>query len=307
MAGLLLCSLAQSDGRYGGPPAAAQIPKPTDEPVTPIPPRPPQDPRRVALGRALFFDTALSGDGTRSCASCHNLQGNGATRAAHDLSPEGRPIRLNTPTVFNAALSSRLNWAGDANSLEDQAAQALQRPDIMRARLTSVIQTLDADRGLARQFHAAYGHPADIDCILDALASFERTLVTPASRFDRWLAGDASAMTADELTGYQLFKSVGCVSCHQGVNIGGNLMEPVGIMDMHGGSEHLTLRVPSLRNVTVTPPYFHDGSAPTLADAVRRMGRRQIGLDLSDREVASIIAFLGTLTGHYQGRPVAPP
>src|SRR4029077_9011932 len=169
---------------------------------------------------------------------------------------------------------------------------------------SELAQKLGADPGLHREFAAAYGRGPDADTIVDALASFEQTLVTPGSKFDRWLEGDASALSAEEAEGYRLFKSLGCVSCHQGVNIGGNLFERHGIFRPLAAPTPEVLRVPSLRNVAVTPPYFHDGSAPTLAEAVRKMAGAQLDRTLSDEQVGSIVAFLRTLTGTYRGAPV---
>jgi cytochrome c peroxidase len=160
-----------------------------------------------------------------------------------------------------------------------------------------------------RQFREAYGHGPDRASLLDAIASYERTALTPGSRFDRWLTGDAAALSAEEQNGYQLFKSLGCVSCHQGVNVGGNLFERHGIFHPLASPKPEILRVPSLRNVATTPPYFHDGSAPTLPDAVRKMAFAQLDTTLSDEQTDLIVAFLKTLTGTYRGLPVvaAPP
>ncbi len=142
--------------------------------------------------------------------------------------------------------------------------------------------------------------------MLDAIATYERTLVTPGSRFDRWLGGDEAALSVEEQSGYQLFKSIGCVSCHQGMNIGGNLFERHGIFHPLASPEPEILRVPSLRNVATTPPYFHDGSTPTLDEAVRKMGAAQLDRILSDEQVEAIVAFLNTLTGTYSGAFVTP-
>jgi len=162
---------------------------------------------------------------------------------------------------------------------------------------------------MARQFNEAYGRPPDRASLLDAIAEYERSLVTPGSRFDRWLLGDTAALTAEEQHGYRLFKSLGCVSCHQGVNIGGNLFERYGIFRAPSPSRAQILRVPSLRNVATTPPYFHDGSAPTLDDAVRKMAVAQLDQTLSDQQAEAIVGFLRSLTGAYHGDPVsaAPP
>jgi cytochrome c peroxidase len=295
---------------------AAQSPAPqheaVQEQITPIPAAPTLDPPRVALGERLFQDRRLSHDNTRNCLFCHDTRSNGASANAHDLTPDGRTIPLNTPTVFNAVLSFRLNWEGNFRSFELAAAQSLRNPDIMASSVDEAVDKLRADPEVASLFRNAYGRELDSVALLDALASYQRTLVTPGGRFDRFLAGDASAITAQELSGYQQFKSLGCISCHQGVNVGGNLFQRHGIFHPLGSPEPEWLRVPSLRNVATTPPYFHDGSAATLSDAVRKMGHAQLDRVLTDQQVADIVAFLQTLTGIYLGQPVtsaasAPP
>ncbi len=291
-------------------PAAAQPPTlqraAAYEPITPIPAAPAQDPRRLALGEQLFEDRRLSHDNTRSCRSCHDIRTNGATGNAKDLTPEGRPLALNTLTIFNATLNFRLNWAGSGRSLERQIEQVLRNPAIMASSADEAVRKLRTDPEMVRQFRDAYGREPDATALLDAIATYERSLVTPGSRFDRWLAGETSAITPEELAGYQLFKAFGCISCHQGVNVGGNLLQRHGVFYPIGSPEPAMVRVPSLRNVAATPPYFHDGSAPTLPDAVRTMGIAQLDRVLTDQQIATIVAFLNTLTGTYQGQAVRP-
>jgi cytochrome c peroxidase len=164
------------------------------------------------------------------------------------------------------------------------------------------VDKLGADQGVRLAFIAAYGRDPDAAGVVDAIASFERSLTTPGSRFDRWLRGDRAALSAQELNGYALFKSLGCIACHQGVNIGGNLFERQGIFHPLAASPTPeVLRVPSLRNVATTPPYFHDGSAPTLEDAVRKMSFAQLNSRLTDPQVDDIVAYLKTLTGTWRG------
>jgi cytochrome c peroxidase len=291
-------------------PATAQQPRPQQlpqgEPITPVPGPPAQDPRRVALGESLFRDRRLSHDGSRSCSSCHDTRSNGASANAHDLSPHGQPLELNTPTVFNAGLSFRLNWEGNERTLESEAERSLRNPQIMASSPEEVVAKLAADAQLVRKFRDLYGREPDRDGLLDALAGYERSLTTPEGRFDRWLAGDVQAMTSEESSGYQLFKSLGCISCHQGVNVGGNMFQRHGIFHPLASPEPQLVRVPSLRNVAATAPYFHDGSAPTLAHAVKEMGFAQLDRQLTDPQIASIVAFLNTLTGTYRGQAVAP-
>ena len=291
-------------------PAAAQSPtlQPSagQEPITPIPAAPAQDTRRLALGERLFGDRRLSRDNTRNCRSCHNTRTNGASANTRDVTPEGGAIALNTPTVFNAALNFRLNWEGNVRSLERGAELTLRNPAIMASSPDEVVGKLRADPEAVRQFRDAYGREPDVAALLDAIATYVRSLVTPGSRFDRWLAGEADAITAEELSGYQLFKSLGCVSCHQGVNVGGNLFQRHGIFHPIGSAAPELVRVPGLRNVATTPPYFHDGSAPTLSEAVKTMGLAQLDRVLTDQQIAAIVTFLNTLTGTYQGQAVAP-
>lgn len=277
------------------------------EPITPIPPPPPADPRKVALGASLFDDQHLSVDGTRSCQSCHDIRTNGASSRRRDKALDGSELRFNTPTVFNAALSFRLNWEGNVRTLEEQAEGSLTSPQTMGLSIPKAIEALRSDAGLKRRFVEIYGHGPDQDSILDAIATFERSLLTPGDQFDRWLEGDTTALSAEEKQGYQLFRTLGCVSCHQGVNVGGNLFERHGIFHPLAAPDPKILRVPSLRNVAVTPPYFHDGSAATLDDAVRQMGLAQLDRKLTDEQIVAIVAFLRTLTGRYQGRLLKAP
>jgi cytochrome c peroxidase len=276
----------------------------TDEPIMPIPEPPAIDPLKTRLGERLFSDPRLSHDNSHSCASCHDLSVNGASKSRYDAAISGSSLPLNTPTVFNASLNFRFGWEGKIRSIGADVKASLQNPEIMGANISELAQKLDADPGLHREFIAAYGRGPDADTIVDALASFQRTLVTPDSKFDRWLEGDASALSVEEQEGYRLFKSLGCVSCHQGVNIGGNLFERHGIFRPLASPKPEILRVPSLRNVAATAPYFHDGSTETLDDAVRKMGVAQLDSTLTDEQVKAIVAYLQTLTGKYRGVPV---
>ena len=284
--------------------APAPQPRADQEPITPIPLAPVQDPRQVALGDRLFHDPRLSHDNTRSCNSCHDLSTNGASASRPDSTPGA--VELNIPTVFNAALNFRLNWEGDLRTLEGQVEQSLGKPQIMGSSVEEALHKFQADPDVARQFREAFGREPDSAALVGAIAAYERTLLTPGSRFDRWLGGDASAITAEEFAGYQLFKSLGCGSCHQGVNIGGNMYQRHGVFHPLASPKPEIVRVPSLRNVAVTPPYFHDGSAPTLPKAVQAMGYAQLDRTLTDDQTNSIVAFLNTLTGTYLGKPVSP-
>jgi cytochrome c peroxidase len=305
-AGFLASSLSVL---LSGAPAAV-APPPSDmlrvqaageEPITPIPAAPTADPQKLALGERLFNDPRLSAAGDVACSSCHDLRTNGADGTEHRAEKDATGTKFNILTVFNSALSFRLTWRGRFHDLAEQAEASIES---MHSNLAEVAQRLDADPETVSQFRVAYGRDPDRDSILDAIATFERSLLTPDSRFDRWLRGDTSALTPDELEGYATFKSLGCISCHQGVNVGGNLFQRIGIFHPLGRGPAKMMRVPSLRNVAATAPYFHDGSAATLEDAVRRMGSAQLDRDLTKQQIASLVSFLNTLTGNYRGQPV---
>jgi cytochrome c peroxidase len=274
------------------------------EPITPIPPAPDADPLKLAIGERLFADPRLSHDGTLTCSSCHDVHSNGADSKRLRTARDGSVMTFNIPTVFNAALSFRLNWEGNFRTLEDHTESSLENAANLATNANEVLKKLDADPEVVRQFTRAYGRPLDRTSLLDAIATYERSLLTPGSRFDHWLSGDRAALSANEQDGYRLFKSLGCVSCRQGVNIGGNLFERQGVFHPLASPPPEIVRVPSLRNVATTPPYFHDGSAPTLDEAVRRMANAQLDQTLSDQQIKTIVSFLNTLTGTYQGAPV---
>jgi cytochrome c peroxidase len=280
---------------------------PVEEPITPIPALPAIEPRKIKLGARLFDDVRLSYDNSRSCSSCHDLGTNGASRKDHDVGFDGSNLPLNTLTVFNAALSFRFGWEGKLRTIEADVKASLENPQVMGSSISGLAKKIAVDADIRGEFTAVYGRGPDAENIVDAIASFERTLVTPGSRFDRWLAGDAAALSAEEVDGYRLFKSLGCVSCHQGVNIGGNLFERHGIFHPLASPQPEILRVPSLRNVATTAPYFHDGSAQSLDDAVRKMGLAQLNSTLTEQQVKAIVAYLQTLTGNYRGTPVGAP
>jgi cytochrome c peroxidase len=299
---------------HASPPSRAVAPTtvpvqiPEDAPITPVPQPPPANPLKLELGERLFNDGRLSHDDTLACSSCHDIRTNGADDGRRLTAGNGSQVRVTVPTVFNAALSFRLNWEGNVRTLQAQALSSLENPASMASSVDEVLRKLRADPGIDRAFRAAYGHPPDQTSLLDAITTYERSLLTPGSRFDLWLAGDKTALSAEEQQGYLLFQSLGCISCHQGVNIGGNLYERQGIFHRLASGPKI-LRVPSLRNVAELAPYFSDGSAPTLQDAVRRMARAQLDEMLTDQQIATVVAFLKTLTGNFHGVPIraAPP
>jgi cytochrome c peroxidase len=273
---------------------------------TPILPLPAQataeapDPAKVALGRDLFFDQRLSRSMTLSCDSCHDITTNGASSVSTDRDDSGRMMHFNTPTVFNSVYSFRLGWQGKLRSLHDFALGSVRSERLMNGGgLTA--RRLAADRVMVDRFQRIYQKPPNDDNVADALSVFMETLVTPDAPFDRWLRRDKTALTTQQLRGYARFQKLGCSSCHQGVNIGANILQRRGIFHPLGDAKPKFLRVPSLRNVAVTSPYFHDGSVASLPDAIRQMAHSQLDLTISDRDTADITAFLRSLTGTYDG------
>jgi cytochrome c peroxidase len=303
--------LAALLGLAGGASRAA-----TGEPIQPLPLPAPQDPARVEIGRSLFHDTRLSRNGRVSCASCHDLAKGGADGRARSVGVHGQLTDVNAPTVFNSGLNFRQFWNGRADSLEAQIDQVIQNPVEMDSRWEDVLGKVAQDAGYRNAFSSAYRDGVTKANIQNAIASFERTLVTPNSRFDRFLRGDANAISAAEKAGYQRFKQYGCVACHQGVNVGGNMFQKFGVMGDYFGkrgnptqadlgrylvtrveADKHVFKVPSLRNVALTAPYFHDGSAKTLEEAVDVMFRFQLGRTASREDKDSIVKFLHTLSG----------
>lgn len=273
----------------------------TAEPIQPVLDAPSLDAAKVALGKRLFEDTRLSGKRNVSCATCHDVSTNGSQTGK-------RLTSMDTLTVFNSSLSSRLGWDGSELTLQQQARATLEAQMVSQGvSLQVMVSRLAVDETLVREFHRIYGSSVSPDNVIDAIVQYERSLVTPGSRFDLWLAGDATAISEQEARGYRLFKQLGCVSCHQGRNVGGNLLQKHGIFRPLAKPDPKILRVPSLRNVAATGPYFHDGSATTLDRAVVKMAASQLNVDLDRKETADLVAFLETLTGNYEGRPVRAP
>ncbi|MEC7519446.1 MAG: cytochrome c peroxidase [Myxococcota bacterium] len=293
-----------------------------EHPFEPIPQDLGLDPERVELGRRLFEDPRLSGGGDVACVDCHALDEGGVVpgeaRSNHPLNETGP---YNVPTVFNVAFNFRYNWQGPFETLEEHLGGPMMNENVMDAgSWDAVVARLRVPYDGA--FRSA-GYPGVSEGTLkSALATYQRSLITPDARFDRFLRGEAE-LDALEAEGYALFRDVGCATCHQGINVGGNLYQRYGVMadafdreltERDYGRMLITgrdedahvFRVPSLRNVEVTAPYFHDGSAPTLEAAVRHMSRVQLGAVLDDGEVRAIVAFLRTLTGEHEGVPLAP-
>lgn len=297
-------------------PPEPEIPAATGEPLSPLPLAMALDPRKVALGNRLFHDKRLSHDDSLACAGCHALDKGGADGLPRSIGIGGQTGEINAPTVFNSGFNFKQFWDGRADTLEQQIDGPVHHPKELGSNWPEIIAKLGREADYRRRFADIYPDGIQAANIKDAIATFERALITPNSRFDRFLRGDAQALTPVELEGYRLFKSYGCVACHQGVNAGGNMFAGFGVMGDYfkdrGGLTQADLgrynvtgdllqmhvfRVPSLRNVALTAPYFHDGSAKTLEQAVDVMGRYQLGVTIPPRDVVRMVAFLNTLTG----------
>ncbi len=293
------------------------------EPIRPLPVEPAADTPRVALGERLFNDPLLSRDGRLACASCHQLAQGGDDGLPRSITNSGEPDIVNAPTLFNARYNFRLTWRGAFRTLEEQAEADLRNPRHGATDWPELLPKLRDDPGYRRAFAEVYPQGITRESVLDAIAAFERTLVTPNAPFDRWLRGDATAVGPEVLRGYDLFRSYGCVACHQGMNVGGNMFQKFGVFRQvrHDGdatpldqgrfgltgeeADRGVFRVPSLRNVAVTAPYFHDGEVATLDEAIRVMGEAQLGVEIPQPDRALIRAFLESLTGEYRGRSLA--
>lgn len=302
---------------------------PRSGPLAPLPPtlRNPE-PARAALGERLFRDPGLSADGQIACASCHFLEHGGADPRPVSPGVHGASGTRNAPSVFNTALNTALFWDGRARTLAEQIEGPLHDPAEMGSSWAEVIDYLSASADYRAAFAALYPQGIDRHSISDALVRYQLTLVTPNAPFDRWLRGDPDAISAEARAGYARFKSLGCASCHQGANIGGNLFQRFGIMgnyfsdrgrlseadlgryNLTGRDEDLhVFRVPSLRNVALTGPWLHDGSATSLREAVEIMARYQLGREIDAEDIRLILAFLDTLTGETPDgtRILSPP
>lgn len=297
---------------------------PRTEPVQPIPAAEITNPAMVELGKKLFFDPRLSKSGFISCNSCHNLSMGGTDNIKTSIGHNWQQGPINSPTVLNSSLNMAQFWDGRAANLKEQAGGPIANPGEMAFTHELAINVLQSIPGYVNDFSTVFGtETVDIEMVTDAIAAFEETLVTPNAPFDLWLKGDDSALTAQALAGYQLFKQSGCVACHNGPNLGGTSYQKMGVVEpYHSNSEMIgraavtgkdadrfAFKVPTLRNVELTYPYFHDGEAASLEAAVDIMGRLQLGRTYSDEEVGQLVAFLKSLTGE-QPRfelPILPP
>lgn len=294
-----------------------------DQPIQPIPLEIKLNPDKVALGNKLFQETLLSDNNSMSCVICHNLNKGGIDGLMHSINRNGINLHINTPTVFNSLFNFKQNWNGRFATLEDQIEGAIRNPNDMRENWDNVIIKLRQVPEYVDNFARIYENGITKDNIINAIATYERSLYTPNSRFDKYLRGDKTAITKQEEQGYNIFKAYGCISCHQGVNVGGNLFQKFGVFGNYFADrgkivtqdfgrfnitgqedDRYVFKVPSLRNITITAPYFHDGSAPNLEAAIGIMAKYQLGREISNKNIKLIIQFLQTLTGEYEGKPL---
>jgi cytochrome c peroxidase len=295
-----------------------------DEPIQPITPAVVSSVATVELGKRLFFDPRLSKSGFISCNSCHNLSMGGSDNLATSIGHNWHRGPINAPTVLNSSMNLAQFWDGRAKDLKEQAGGPIANPGEMAFTHELAVEVIASIPQYVNEFKAVFGtSPLTIDQVTRAIAAFEETLVTPNARFDTWLMGDDTALSAQELAGYQLFKASGCVACHNGPAAGGRSFRKMGVVEPYRTSnpaegrvavtgrdaDRFNFKVPTLRNVALTYPYFHDGAADTLRTAVEVMGRVQLGRRFSDDENAGVVAFLRTLTGDQPTflLPLLPP
>ena len=292
--------------------------------IKPIEPAVVTAPEKVELGKKLFFDPRLSMSGFISCNSCHNLSMGGSDNLPTSIGHNWQEGPINSPTVLNSSLFVAQFWDGRAANLQEQAGGPIANPMEMASSHLLAIDVINSIPQYREEFAKIYGgQEITIENITDAIAVFEETLVTPNSRFDQWLKGDDNAITAQELAGYETFKSVGCVACHNGPAAGGTSFQRMGVVKSYktknpaeGRSavtgkevDRFTFKVPSLRNVELTYPYFHDGAYWTLEEAADIMAQLQLGRKLEEQDINNIVAFLKTLTGDQPTftLPILPP
>jgi len=276
------------------------------------------------LGKKLFFDPRLSKSGFISCNSCHNLSMGGSDNLVSSIGHNWQPGPINSPTVLNSSYNVAQFWDGRAKTLQDQAGGPIANPGEMASTHDLAIEVLTSIPGYVTEFESVFKNdPISIDQVTASIAEFEKTLVTPNSRFDQYLNGDSNAMSSKEIMGYQLFIETGCSSCHGGPAMGGGSFQKMGLIKPYkttndalglagvtgNDSDKFRFKVPTLRNIELTYPYFHDGGAQTLTQAVNIMAEIQLGRTFSAGESASVVAFLKTLTGEQPSfaLPALPP
>ncbi|MCF6281383.1 MAG: cytochrome-c peroxidase [Candidatus Polarisedimenticolaceae bacterium] len=315
----IVCTLAITTGM-----SAAWADSYGKEPIQPIAPVKVINLAMAELGKKLFFDPRLSKSGFISCNSCHNLSMGGTDNIKTSIGHKWNQGPINAPTVLNSSLSLAQFWDGRAKDLKEQAGGPIANPGEMGFTHELAVNVLQSIPGYVVEYRQVFGsNKIDIDGVTKAIAAFEETLVTPNSRFDQWLLGNNNAISNDELAGYKLFKKSGCIACHNGPAVGGASYQKMGVVAPYKtaskaegrsavtgkDSDRFKFKVPTLRNVELTYPYFHDGEAATLTEAVDIMGQLQLGKKFTDEEKAKIVAFLKTLTGEQPSflLPILPP
>jgi len=294
------------------------------EVIQPLPLTVDVDVKKVELGNKLFHDKRLSLDDTISCATCHGLDKGGtdqeqfATGIGDQLGP------INSPTVYNSSYNFVQFWDGRSTDLKDQAGGPVTNPIEMGDDWNKIIPKLVADKDYQKVFKELYAGILTEENVRDAIAIFEESLITPNSAFDEYLMGDSEAITEEQLSGYHTFIEAGCTSCHFGVAVGGGSYEKMGskkdyfkvrgnVLEADNGRFNVTkdendrhkFKVPVLRNIEVTYPYFHDGSTKVLAEAIETMGKYQLEKELTGKQISQIEKFLLALTGEYQGKSLS--
>lgn len=291
----------------------------SDQAITPIPLSISFNKNKAILGDKLFHEPRLSKNNSVACASCHSLFTAGVDRLAVSIGINGLSGKMNAPTIFNSGYNFSQFWDGRASSLEEQVTGPIHNNAEMGSNWQEILTKLNADEFYSSAFNKLYIDGITAENIADAIAEFERSLTTPNSLFDQYLRGNKKALSAEALLGYQKFVDYGCVSCHQGVNLGGNMFQKFGVMVDYFANKNETVsnlgrynvtkktedkhvfKVPSLRNVAITAPYFHDGSIENLSEAISIMGNYQLGQQLTDKDLLQLRSFLESLTGEWQG------
>ncbi len=294
------------------------------EPITVIRPAQNINLGMVELGKKLYFDPRLSKSGFISCNSCHNLSMGGSDNLPTSIGDKWQQGPINAPTVLNSSLNVAQFWDGRAADLQAQAGGPIANPGEMAFSHVLAINVIESIPAYVREFKTVFGTDRiAINQVTAAIAEFEKTLVTPNSRFDQWLLGNKEALSPKELAGYKIFKDSGCTACHNGEAVGGNSFQKMGVVTPYKANspaegrsavtgkdaDRFNFKVPTLRNVELTYPYFHDGAANTLAEAVDIMARIQLGKKFNKDENEKVVAFLKTLTGDQPSftMPILPP
>jgi cytochrome c peroxidase len=281
------------------------------EPITPVSENTVYQQAKAELGRKIFFDKTLSTEGKLSCASCHHLPGSGADSKQYSVGDNGKQLGVNTPTILNSAFNGSFFYDGRTSDRKEQVKISLESPQELDTSSDEITNKLTQNPSYKKMFDAIYPDSVTKENLYDAIAEFELALFTPNSKFDVYLRGDTSVLSSKEEKGYKKFISTGCINCHNGVNIGGNMYQKMGVFIPYKQDKNLNGRidvtkrkrdqfvykVPTLRNIALTAPYMHDGQVKTLKEAIKSMRVHQFGVTTDSKSIEQIEAFLRTLTG----------